>query len=367
MKRASGARTQNIGLAVDVIRRRHYTFIESRPRLGQDALAESHDLIVVADRGLEPIHGREILLCSAAEIVGELLLLGGNDLPLQGEDLAIATPRAPRPGRPLELHAREPVAVELRAERIESGPAVTRAAERRDSWQILCFARSLLLFEQCTGAGELLVLGARAENRERIAGVSDLSSEIGRTENRSTVVRLARQVSKNRERYASTRSRLGQRLAAPQDLRAKRFFLAGERGTLAHPRRSHLVLGLEVCDRQLQLGDLRLSLQSGEERIGHVLAQRIELGAQPRLRCGELGIFDGTTRSDAWIVQRLSSREMRVVRIVRRSRWGNSAGQRDRNTRDVGLVLRLSFDRESGTSLSREILLPQARLLGEQG
>ena len=97
----------------------------------------------------------------AAQAFGERGLVGGDDLLLEGQRLALAVGRAPGPGLPLHLQAGEPVRLELVADEVEAGPAVADAGEGRDARLILGRRDILLPRQALARAGELLVLGPR--------------------------------------------------------------------------------------------------------------------------------------------------------------------------------------------------------------
>ena len=100
-------------------------------RLLLDALAEGDDRVVGAQRRGEAVDVGELSLDDASRGRRKRVLVAGDDLLLQGEQLAIAIHVPPRPRRPLDLNAGDPVAIEAVIEKIESRSADARAPERR--------------------------------------------------------------------------------------------------------------------------------------------------------------------------------------------------------------------------------------------
>ncbi len=200
---------------------------------------------------------------AAPEVLGEGRFLGRDDLLLDRDRLPFEPGAAPVPRRPLELHAGEPVAVEVVAQRIEPGTAEARAAERAQPGPVAATDFLACAVERLPAAGEMRVLRPLAHLAGR-AGLRDLGGQVGNDQRVLLADGASGQIAQHLECRAPIGGELRQRLAASQQLGLERGYLAGQRLTRGdtHPRDPELAL--EISHPGIELGPLGVEEQDGE-------------------------------------------------------------------------------------------------------
>ena len=164
----------------------------------------------------------------------ECCLIGGNDLSLQRQHLAIASRRAPVPWCPLDLNAGEPVVAEFLRQRIQPRSTISSSPECGHARQICRTERYLLLRQNVTCARELLVFRPRTQRVDALSCSRNLRAQIRQDECIHARYLLAGKIAEHDERSIAAGGKLRNRLTATQDLRIEHVRLTGQRRSLRY-------------------------------------------------------------------------------------------------------------------------------------
>ena len=199
---------------------------------------------------------------------------------------------SPAPRRPLELHAGEPVTVEVPRERIQSRTPISGASERRHSRHVPGRSSSLLLREDVTRSRELFIFGARAQRWERAARLCHFVGQIRNCQSAGSACLPPGQIARHREGSVTIRRDFRNRLSPSEQLCLDDRCFTGERRPMLHTIGGNVKLRLEIGYPCRNLRLLGLKLQSGEVCVVDVLPQSVERRPDTCLGFGQLRALD---------------------------------------------------------------------------
>ena len=319
-----------------------------------DLLAQRRRCVVERQRALQTIDASARSASVArARALRERRFVGGDDLLLQRERLALAAGRRPTSRPSTAAARRRAVGLELVADEVEAGTAVADPRERREraadpgrrrrpararaARACARTARTRAGARGVRGAGRRATAAVRSGSCQRVV-VAERRGRSASTSRASAARRFARSASSSCRRCSSVASTAAASAGSAAPSRTRTF--------VSRSRASRSAMVAASAPRAL------LQQRGGEERVVHFLAQREQRGAHARLRLGQPGLLDREARLDRRIV-RGADRPARDASTVpfggRNSGWppgtnGGGVGTSDwycisPSTRDRGLHL----------------------------